>query len=80
MKLDPAVLELLSLSPSRTNVSSAGGSGCSSASTAKITATLDSTERQFFMKTGVGKDAEVMFKGIVPFSQPSAAFDETGLS
>lgn len=64
MKLDPAVIELLSLSPSETSVSSAGGGGCSSASTSKITTTLnDGGEKQFFMKTGIGKDAEVMFRG-----------------
>ena len=65
MKLDPAVLELLSLSPSNTTISSAGGGGCSAASTYKITTTLDDgTKKQFFMKCGSGKDAEVMFKGI----------------
>jgi len=64
MKLDPAVLELLSLSPSKTTVSSAGGGGCSAASTYKITTTLDDgTKKQFFMKSGNGKDAEAMFKG-----------------
>lgn len=86
MKLDPAVLELLALSQSRTHVASAGGSGCSSASTAKITTTLDdSTEREFFMKTGVGEDAEVMFRGMllllkrrVVFKEPSLILD--GLS
>ncbi|KAF2397423.1 Ketosamine-3-kinase [Trichodelitschia bisporula] len=64
MKLDPAVIELLSLDPEQTTVSSAGGGGCSSASTAKITAKLpDGTEKQFFMKTSSGGDAEVMFRG-----------------
>ncbi len=44
----------------------------SSASTTKITAkTEDGTENVFFMKTGKGKDAEVMFEGpkSVPQSQ-----------
>jgi hypothetical protein len=64
MKLDPAVIEILSLDPSRTNVSSASGGGSSSASTSKITTALeDGTEKHFFMKTGSGKDAEIMFKG-----------------
>lgn len=64
MKLDPAVIEILSLDPSRTNVSSASGWGSSSASTSKITTTFeDGTEKHFFMKTGSGKDAEIMFKG-----------------
>lgn len=64
MKLDPAVRELLSLDLSNTNVSSHGGGGCSSASTSKITSKLnDGTEKCFFMKTGRGKDAEIMFEG-----------------
>lgn len=64
MKLDPAVVELLRLDPENTTVSSAGGGGCSSASTSKITSQLsDSTVKSFFMKTGEGEDAEVMFSG-----------------
>ncbi len=64
MKLDPAVIEILSLDPSKTNVSSACGRGSSSASTSKITTTLeDGKDKLFFMKTGSGKDAEIMFKG-----------------
>jgi protein-ribulosamine 3-kinase len=65
MKLDPAVIELLQLDPNNTTTSSAGGGGCSSASTSKITSKLsDGTQKLFFMKTGSGKDAEVMFAGI----------------
>ncbi|KAF2438863.1 Ketosamine-3-kinase [Karstenula rhodostoma CBS 690.94] len=64
MKLDPAVVELLRLDPEHTTVSSAGGGGCSSASTSKITSKFrDGTEKSFFMKTGKGEDAEVMFAG-----------------
>jgi len=64
MKLDPAVIKLLQLDPEKTSVSSAGGGGCSSASTSKITTTLDNGSRkQFFMKTGSGKDAQIMFEG-----------------
>jgi fructosamine-3-kinase len=64
MKLDPAVVELLKLDPEKTTVSSAGGGGCSSASTSKITSKLsDGAEKYFFMKTGSGSDAEVMFRG-----------------
>lgn len=64
MKLDPAVAKLLNLDLDSTTVSSAGGGGCSSASTAKITTTTpDGEEKKFFMKTGSGKDAEVMFEG-----------------
>jgi protein-ribulosamine 3-kinase len=65
MKLDPAVIELLNLDADHTTVSSAGGGGCSSASTSKITSKLgDGTEKLFFMKTGRGENAEIMFKGV----------------
>jgi len=66
MKLDPAVIKLLSLDPQSTTVSSAGGGGCSSASTSKITEKgEDGEERCFFMKTGKGREAEVMFEGLL---------------
>jgi hypothetical protein len=56
MKLDDAVTKLLKLDPARTSVSSAGGGGCSSASTSKITSELDEgTKKLFFMKTGRGQ-------------------------
>ena len=64
MKLDPALGRLLGLDADATKVSSAGGGGCSAASTSKITSKLkDGTERTFFMKTGRGKEAEIMFEG-----------------
>lgn len=64
MKLDSAVIALLNLDPENTRVSSAGGGGCSSASTSKITTKLeDGAEKTFFMKTGHGSDAKVMFEG-----------------
>jgi protein-ribulosamine 3-kinase len=64
MKLDPAVVQLLGLDPDKTNVSSAGGGGMSSASTSKIVSHVeDGTEKAYFMKTGSGKEAEIMFKG-----------------
>ena len=64
MKLDDAVIKLLSLDPSVTSVSSQGGGGCSSASNSKIVAKgKDGEEKQFFMKTGHGSDAEIMFEG-----------------
>ena len=62
MKIDPAILRALSLDATQTTVKSHGGSGFTS--TAKISTTLkDGTEKHFFMKTGRGKDAEVMFRG-----------------
>lgn len=64
MKLDSTVVELLGLNPDTTSVSSAGGGGDSSAVTSKITTVLDDgSEKKFFMKTGSGKDAEIMFAG-----------------
>lgn len=68
MKLDPAVAAVLKVDLAKTTVSSQGGGGCSSASTAKITTTLpDGKEKKFFMKSGKGKDAEVMFEGALCF-------------
>lgn len=64
MKLDVAVLELLGLDAIKTQVSSAGGGGCSSASTYEITSELDNGSKAvYFMKTGTGNEAEVMFRG-----------------
>ena len=62
MKIDSAVIKALSLDPAKTAAAKHGGSGFST--TAKITTTLkDGTEKHFFMKTGKGKDAEIMFAG-----------------
>ncbi|MCJ1373298.1 1-phosphatidylinositol-3-phosphate 5-kinase [Loxospora ochrophaea] len=62
MKLDPAVARALSIDPSKTMVASHGGSGFTT--TAKISTTLsDGSAKQFFMKTGRGEDAQVMFEG-----------------
>ena len=62
MKIDSAVIKALSLDSAKTTVAKHGGSGFST--TAKITTTLkDGAEKHFFMKTGKGKDAEVMFAG-----------------
>jgi protein-ribulosamine 3-kinase len=64
MKVDEAVIQILSLDPERTSAQSAGGGGCSSASTTKIVSKLeDGTEKQFFMKSGTGKESEIMFEG-----------------
>ncbi|EEQ87438.2 fructosamine-3-kinase [Blastomyces dermatitidis ER-3] len=63
MKLDQAVIDLLSLDTANTTVSRAGG-GCSSASAAKITTKLaDGTEKRFFMKTATGEEGKVMVQG-----------------
>jgi protein-ribulosamine 3-kinase len=66
MKLDPAVLKLLQLDVDSASVS-AGGGGCSSASTSKIVSQLSNGEKKtFFMKTGSGRSAETMFEGPAP--------------
>lgn len=63
-KVDSALLSLLSLSPEKTSISSAGGGGCSSASTSKITSELsDGTTKSYFLKTGKGPSAKTMFAG-----------------
>ncbi|KAI8937485.1 hypothetical protein NX059_005203 [Plenodomus lindquistii] len=64
MNLDSAIVKLLGLDADKTSISSAGGGGCSSATTSKIVSRLDDgTEKAFFMKTGGGMEAEVMFEG-----------------
>lgn len=64
MKLDSAVLKLLQLDPATTTVAAHGGGGMSSASTAKIKSEQsDGNVKEYFMKTGMGKDAEIMFEG-----------------
>ncbi|GME27933.1 putative phosphoribosylaminoimidazole-succinocarboxamide synthase protein [Neofusicoccum parvum] len=64
MKLDAAVAQAIGVDPSAASVSSAGGGGMSSASTSKITAKMpDGSEKQFFMKTGKGDEAAIMFEG-----------------
>jgi hypothetical protein len=75
MTIDSAVAKLLSLDPKETTISGAGA-GSSFASTSKITTKLsDGTEKQFFMKTGSGKEASVMFEGkkLVTISLDSTA-------
>ncbi|GAM86431.1 hypothetical protein ANO11243_044450 [Dothideomycetidae sp. 11243] len=64
MKLDPAVVRLLSLDPEKSSVASHGGGGCSAAATLKIQGVLtDGTRKLFFMKTGTGEEAKSMFEG-----------------
>lgn len=63
MKLDPAIAELVGIDASKASVTSIGG-GCSSATASKITAQLDDgSSKQFFMKTGSGKESAIMFEG-----------------
>jgi protein-ribulosamine 3-kinase len=63
-QIDPALISLLSLDASKTTISSHGGAGMSSASTCRISTILSSGLRKdYFMKTGSGNWAEVMFEG-----------------
>jgi protein-ribulosamine 3-kinase len=59
-KIDPAIIEALSLQDSSPEIQSHGGSGFSS--TFKITATVNGQKKLFFVKTG-GPDSKVTFAG-----------------
>ncbi|KAI3397076.1 hypothetical protein diail_11312 [Diaporthe ilicicola] len=59
--VDPAILAALGLDASNTKQTTHGGSGFSS--TFKISGTKDGKEVKYFVKTGVGRDAKVMFAG-----------------
>jgi len=60
-QLDPAIVEALNLENADARIANHGGSGFSS--TFKVTATVDGEERLYFVKTGQGKDAKIMFTG-----------------
>lgn len=60
-KVDSNILKALGLDAECTILSSHGGSGFTS--TLKLTATVSGQEKRFFIKTGTGKNAEIMFKG-----------------
>ncbi|UPL01702.1 hypothetical protein LCI18_012636 [Fusarium solani-melongenae] len=60
-KVDPAIIEALGLDPACSSIASHGGSGF--ASTFKISTTVDGKPVNYFVKTGPGKEAEVMFRG-----------------
>lgn len=64
-KVDPAIIEALGLDPANAVMHSHGGSGF--ASTFKIKGEKDGNPVNYFVKTGVGKEAEVMFRGTLPF-------------
>lgn len=59
--VDPAILQTLCLDRSQTSIVSHGGS--SFASTYKISSVVDGKPVKYFVKTGAGQDAQVMFKG-----------------
>ncbi|KAI1825397.1 fructosamine kinase [Xylaria intraflava] len=58
---DPAIIEALGLDPNTTKLTSHGGSGF--ASTFKLSSTVNGKEVNYFVKTGVGSDAALMFRG-----------------
>jgi hypothetical protein len=61
-KIDPAILQALSLDAATTTIASHGGSGF--ASTFKITSKgNDESEKLFFVKQGKGRESEIMFAG-----------------
>lgn len=59
--VDSEIIKSLSLDPDQTSITSHGGSGF--ASTSKISSTVDGQPVKYFVKTGTGKDSEVMFRG-----------------
>ncbi|KAL2116289.1 hypothetical protein VTJ04DRAFT_8456 [Mycothermus thermophilus] len=59
--VDPAILEALGLEPTSSKMVAHGGSGFSS--TFKLIADKDGEQRTYFVKTGFGPEAEVMFRG-----------------
>lgn len=71
-KVDSAILEALDLDPEVTKIGSHGGSGF--ASTFKISSTVDGEEKNYFVKTGSGPDAELMFKGMSITTPRTAIF------
>ncbi|TGZ77798.1 fructosamine kinase [Ascodesmis nigricans] len=62
MKLDPAIISALDIDPTKATLTSHGGSGFSS--TYQLTTQLpDGSEKRYFVKTGKGEEARVMFEG-----------------
>jgi protein-ribulosamine 3-kinase len=59
--VDSAILEALGLDAGTTKITTHGGSGFSS--TFKLSSTKGGQTTNYFVKTGSGKDAEIMFQG-----------------
>ncbi|KAH8159111.1 hypothetical protein CIB48_g9136 [Xylaria polymorpha] len=59
--IDPAIIEALGLDSNKTKLTSHGGSGF--ASTFKLSSTVKGKEINYFVKTGTGSDAALMFQG-----------------
>ena len=62
--VDPAIIEALGLEAASSKLVSHGSSGFSS--TYKLVATKNGKELTYFVKTGTGPDAKVMFQGKPP--------------
>jgi len=63
-QVDPAIIALLNLDPAQSSVSNGSGFGMSQTKTSKISIRLsDGSTRQYFIKSGKGEDAKVMFAG-----------------
>ena len=60
--VDAAIIKALGLDPAATRMTSHGGSGFSS--TFKLNTVVDGKEKSFFVKTGHGNDADIMFQGM----------------
>lgn len=69
--IDSAILKALSLKVDTASISSHGGSGFSS--TYKIVSKdQDGKDKLYFVKTGKGRDSEVMFAGELDFAHSCA--------
>ncbi|KAJ8107810.1 hypothetical protein ONZ43_g6622 [Nemania bipapillata] len=60
-RVDSAIIEALGLNPNATKLTSHGGSGF--ASTFKLSSTVNGKDVNYFVKTGTGQDAKLMFQG-----------------
>lgn len=59
--VDPAIIAALRLDPNTTKTTPHGGSGF--ASTFKLSSTVNGKDINYFVKTGTGEDAALMFQG-----------------
>lgn len=66
--VDSGILSALGLDPADTKIVSHGGSGFSS--TFKLSSTKDGQTVNYFVKTGAGKESEIMFKGQFKLHRP----------
>lgn len=64
--VDPAILKALGIDDQHAEIASHGSSGF--AATFKLSATIDGQSINYFVKTGTGSAAELMFKGTIVWS------------